>query len=145
MRTNAILVRWKGGWRWVDDVDGPRIETSQGHAGDSAEVVHKANAELDTYKAGQSQLTVGIAPGALTGIIEGDEVHVDGAWQEVEAFAATLNDKTGQWLDVPQFGTVLDEPEQRVDRTLRNIGGLNQGTSHIARPVATFPPPNVRP
>lgn len=150
MRANAILVRWKGGWRWVTDVSGVRIEISQGHAGDSAEVIHKANREVDTYKAGQSQVTVGIDvpagdPVPSVDWIEGDEVHVDGSWQEVEALTCTLDDETGRWVDVPQFGTVLDAPEERIDRTLASIGGLNKGTSHIARPVASLPSPNVKP
>lgn len=146
MRATAILVRWKGGWRWRAAVLPPlRIETSQGHAGDSSEVIRKADAELDTYANGQSQVTLGVAPGSLDGLIEGDEVHADGAWQEIAAFTATLDDSTGRWTDIPQFGTVLDEPEQRISRTLRSIGGLNQGTSHLARPTATIPPPNIRP
>jgi hypothetical protein len=151
VRANAILVRWKGGWRWVDDVVGLRIEISQGHAGDSSEVVRKAQAELDTYSAGQTQVTVGIdvppgGPVPSVDWIEGDEVHVDGAWQEVEALTCSMSDETGRWTDIPQFGTVLDDPEERIARTVRNIGGLNGGTSHVARPVQTIQQqPNVRP
>lgn len=148
MRATAILVRWSGGWRWVedDDPEGPRIETCQGHSGDSREVLRKAQAEVRTYRYGQTQITVGVRPGVLDGIIEGDPVHVDGAWRELEAVTATLDDQTGLWNDVPQFGTVLDDDaEERMDRTLRAIGGLNQGTSHIARPVAPLQQPNVRP
>lgn len=150
MRANAILVRWQGGWRWVTDVSGLRIEIFQGHAGDGAEIVRKGQAELVTFGAGQSQLVVGIdvlptEPVPSVDWIEGDEVHVDGSWQEVEALTCRLDDETGRWVDVPVFGTILDDPPQRIARTLRNIGGLNQGTSHIARPVASLPPPNVRP
>lgn len=151
MRTTAILVRWKGGWRWRAATLPPlRIEVSQGHAGDSSEVIYKADAELDTYANGQSQITLGIkvadgdpVPGLAWA--EGDELLADGSWQEVAALTSTFDDATGQWTDIPQFGTILDEPEQRISRTLRNIGGLNQGTSHLARPTATIPPPNVKP
>lgn len=146
MRATAIWVRWKGGWRYVADGAAPLvIMMAQGHAGDSREVVLKAQAELGTYGAGQTQVTVGVAAGSLDGLVEGDEVFVDGAWQEIEAFAATLNDSTGQWMDVPQFGTVLDEPEERIARTLGALGGLAHGSSHTARPVASISPPNVRP
>lgn len=150
MRANAILVRWQGGWRWVTDVDGLRIEIDQGHAGDSAEVIRKATAELNTYKAGQSQVTVGIdvlpsEPTPSVDWIEGDEVHVDGAWQEVAALSCSFDPETQRWTDVPVFGTRLDDPPQRIARTLRNIPGLNQGTSHTARPVASLPKPNVKP
>lgn len=150
MRANAILVRWQGGWRWVQDVTGLRIEISQGHSGDSSEVLRKADAEVDTYKAGQTEITVGIDPAIGDPVpsldwIEGDELNVDGAWREVEALTSTLDDETGRWTDVPQFGVVLDMPEQRIDRTLGAIGGLNRGTSHLTRPVASIPPPNVKP
>lgn len=151
MRATAILIRWKNGWRWVDaDAQPLRIEISQGHSGDSAEVIHKALAELDTYANGQTEITVGINPAVGDPVpsidwIEGDELHVDGAWREVAALTSTLDDETGRWVDVPQFGVVLDAPEQRIDRTLQNIGGLNKGTSRLTRPVASIPAPNVKP
>jgi len=151
VRTTAILVRWQRGWSWVDINDPDlRIEISQGHSGDGPEIVRKATAELATYGEGQTEITVGIDPDAddpvpLVDYIEGDELHVDGAWRELAAMASTFNDATGQWTDIPQFGTVLDDPELRIDRTFRNLGGLNGGTSHLARPVATVPQPNVKP
>lgn len=150
MRGTAILVRWKGGWRWVIAIADLRIELCQGHAGDSAEVVRKAEAELDTYGDGQSQITVGIDPAQGDPVPGkdwkvGDEVYVDGAWRVVVALANRVDDSTGRITPVPQFGTVLDEPEERIARTLRNIGGLNGGTSHLARPVDSLPPPGVKP
>jgi hypothetical protein len=151
MRATAIWVRWQGGWRYLADAAAPLvIQVSQGHSGDGSEVVRKAEAELNTYGQGQTELTVGIDPAVgdpVPGVdwIEGDEVNVDGAWRETEALTLALDDSTGRWVAVPQFGTVLDVPEQRISRTLRNIGGLNQGTSHLARPVGSIPPPGVRP
>lgn len=150
MRATAVWVRWQGGWAYIDSEVTPGIEMCQGHSGDSAEVVRKAEAELDTYGQGQSEITVGIDvpagdPVPSVDWIEGDEVHVDGAWREVEALTCTMDDETGRWTDVPQFGTVLDDAPERIARTFRNLGGLNGGTSHIARPVATIPPPQVRP
>lgn len=150
MRATAILVRWSGGWRWRASVNTPRIEICQGHAGDGVEVLRKADAELDTYKAGQSELTVGIDPATgdpIPGLDwrEGDEVFVDGSWRVVVALTSTLDDATGRWVSVPQFGTVLDVPQERIARTLRAIGGLNQGTSHIARPIESLRPPGIRP
>jgi hypothetical protein len=149
MRATAILVRWQGGWRWVGDPS-LRIEICQGHAGDSSEVIRKAQQELVTYEDGQTEITVGVDPAAgdpVPGVdwVEGDEVFVDGAWREVEALTLTLDDQTGRWTAVPQFGVVLDMPEQRIDRTLKSIGGLNSGTSHLARPVGSLLPPGVRP
>lgn len=151
MRATAILVRWQGGYRWVASSSAPlRIEIAQGHSGDSAEIVAKATAEVGTYENGQTEITVGVDPPAgdpLWGedVIEGDEVLVDGSFREVEAFTVSIDDATGRKSIVPQFGTVLDEPTERIARTFRNLGGFNGGTSHLARPVATIPPPGVRP
>lgn len=151
MRGTDILVRWQGGWRWVEDDDVPlRIEMCQGHAGDGLEIVRKATAERATYKLGQTQITVGIDPAVgdpVPGVdwIEGDELNADGAWQEVEALACEVDDATGRVIAVPVFGTVIDEPEERVSRTMRSIGGFNGGTSHIARPIASILPPGIRP
>lgn len=152
MRATAILVRWQGGYRWVADSGAPlRIEIAQGHSGDSSEVIAKATAEVNTYSDGQTEITVGVDP--ETGdpvwgedIDVGDEVFVDGGWREIEAYAASVDDDTGRVVGIiPQFGVVLDEPDERIARTFRAIGGLNQGTSHLARPVASVSQPNVRP
>lgn len=152
MRATAILVRYQSGYRWVADATRPlRIEIAQGHSGDSAEVVAKATAELSTYKNGQTEITVGVDPPVGDPVWgedlrEGDEVLVDGSWREIEAYTATIDDDTGRVVGiVPQFGQVLDSPPERISRVFRNIGGLNSGTSHLARPVATIPQPNVKP
>lgn len=148
MRCTAILAR--GQFGWIDrsaSLPALRIETAQGHSGDRDEVIRKVDAELDTYATGQTEITVAVDEGSgpVWGddLIEGDEVLVDGAWREIEAF--TLQKADQRWALVPQFGDVLDAPEDRIRRTLRGIGGLNGGTSRLARPVATIPPPNVRP
>lgn len=151
MRATAILGKDQRGWIWRASVLAPlRIETSQQHSGDRTQVIHKLDAELGTYSAGQTEITVGIDPAEgdpVPGVdwIEGDELNVDGSWREVEAVALTLDDESGRWVPVPQFGSILDEPDQRVDRTLQGIGGMNGGTSHLTRPVSLSPPPNVRP
>jgi hypothetical protein len=152
MRATAILARWQGGWAWAADDSAPlRIEICQGHAGDDGEVLRKTTAELVTYSLGQTQITVGLAQPYPTDPIPGkdwtvgDEVFVDGAWREVEALACQVDDSTGRVTVVPQFGVVLDEPSERIDRTLGSIGGLSGGTSHLARPVDSTSPPNIRP
>lgn len=150
MRATADLVRWQDGWRYIDSGADLGIEIAQGHSGDGPEVIRKAQAELATYGAGQTELTVGIRPLATDPVpgvdwIEGDELHIDGAWREAEALTSTWSDQTDQWDDVPQFGTVLDTPEDRIGQAFKGIGGLNGGTSHLARPVASIPQPNVKP
>lgn len=149
MRANADLVKWQGGWRWVNTAETLRIEMSQGHSGDATDVVRKAEAELETYRDGQAEITVAVDElgGVVWGddLVEGDEVFVDGLWREIEGFTAQRDDATGKWSVVPQFGVILDAPEHRVQRTLRGIGGLNGGTSHLARPVASISPPQVKP
>lgn len=146
MRATAIIGEGSDFDVLVEDETAPiGIVIAQSHSGDVEEVTRKVNAELNTYKNGQTEITVGVAPGSLDGLIEGDEANVDGAWREIEAFTASLDDATGQWTDVPQFGVVLDEPAQRIDRTLGAIGGLNKGTSHLTRPVAQAQSPNNRP
>lgn len=146
MRATAIVGEGSEFDVIVEDEDAPiRIEIAQTHSGDRTEVTRKIQAELSTYKDGQTEITVGVAPGSLDGLIEGDEVNVDGAWREMETFAATLDDATGKWTDVPQFGVVLDEPAKRIDRVHGAIGGLNKGTSHLTRPPLRSEQPNVRP
>lgn len=151
MRVTAILVKWEGGWRWVSDDDAPlRIETQQDHSGDLSEILYKAGQELITYSSGQTELTVGInvADGDPTpgvGWSVGDEVYVDGEWQTVIALTSTLDDQTGLWTDVPQFGVRLDSPDERVVRNFQAVGGVNGGTSHLARPAQVAPGPNLRP
>lgn len=152
MRFTGVWARWQGGWLYIADDDAPVvIQTSQGHSGDRAEVIHKVTAELATYGDGQTEITVGIDPtedDPIPGVDwrEGHEVNVDGhGWVDTEALACFRDDSTGRWRVVPQFGTVLDAPSQRIDRTLRSVGGVNRGTSHLARPTATLPAPNVRP
>lgn len=148
MRANADLVKWQGGWRWVNTAETIRIEMFQTHSGDAAEVLAKATAELETYRDGQTEITVAVdTPGIEWGtdLIEGDEVNVDGAWREIEAYTSQRDNATGKWVDVPQFGVLLDPPEQRIQRTLRGIGGLNGGTSHLTRPASAPQQPNVRP
>lgn len=151
MRATAVLVRWQGGWRWVDDDAAPlRIEVCQGHAGDSAEIVKKAQAELSTYSAGQTEITIGYDPADGDPVLgldfdAADEVMVDGAWREIVVATYAVDDDTGRIVAVPQFGDILDMPDVRIARTLRSIGGLNSGTSHLARPVLSLPPPNNRP
>lgn len=152
MRATAILVRWQGGWKWVVPVSGTRlsIEICEGQSGDSAETIHKARAELRTYQDGQVEMTVGIDPALGDPVpgkdwTAGDQVVIDGGYDEVVALTMTLNDATGRWSAVPQFGTRLDHPDQRIDRTLKSIGGIVGGTSHLARPVAPAQPPGVRP
>lgn len=151
MRATAVLVRWSGGYTWVADETRPlRIEIAQGHSGDSSEVIAKAQAEVTTYKNGQTEITVGIDPPAGDPVWGedldvGDEVFVDGTWREIEAYAVSIDDDTGRKTIVPQFGSVLDAPDERIARTFRNLGGLNAGTSHIARPVASLQQPNVKP
>lgn len=150
MRFTAILVRWQDGWRWVESAEEPRIETCQGHSGDGAEVIHKASAELATYKFGQTEITVGIDPAAgdpVPGMdwTVGDEVEVDGSFREVETLTVTIDDDTGRVSAVPQFGDIIDSPAERVDQNLAAIGGLNKGSTHLGRPVDSLPPPNLKP
>lgn len=151
MRFSADLVRYEGGWQWVVNEAAPlRIETCQGHAGDTAEIIRKAEAELVTYSYGQTEITVGIDPSEvdpIPGIDWGaaDELYVDGDWREAVSLDLKFDDATSRVDAVPQFGTVLDAPAERVDRQLRSLGGLNGGTSHLARPVGEVTPPGVKP
>lgn len=151
MRANQVLVRWQDGWTWVESATFPRIEICQGQAGDSEEVVKKANAELVRYMAGETELTVGLdllPSDPVPGIdwIEGDEVEVgaEGTF-EVEAMTFTMDDATGRVAVVPQFGSVLDASSDRISRSISAIGGLTGGTSRLARPIATLANPNLRP
>lgn len=151
MRATAIL--GEGSEFDVLAVDGTapiRIEIAQSHSGDVEEVQRKVNAELATYKDGQTEITVGIDPAVGDPVPSldwsvGDEVFVDGAWRVVVALTCTLDDESGRWTDVPRFGVVLDQPHERIDRTLAAIGGLNKGTSHLTRPNVQAPQPNLKP
>jgi hypothetical protein len=151
VRATAILARWQGGWRWVDDDEAPlRIEIQQGHSGDDAEMLLKVTAELATYGSGQTQITVGIDPETgdpVPGLDynAGDRATVDGGTRDIEAMACQVDDVTGRVVAVPEFGTILDEPAERISRSIRGIGGLNGGTSKLSRPVASIPPAGVRP
>lgn len=150
MRATAVLAKGEFGWLFVSSDRFPRIEIQQDHAGDRSEVVHKVNQELVTYRDGQSQITVGIdvPPGdPVPGVdwTAGDEVEVDGSFQEVEALTSRWDDVTGRWVDVPQFGSILDEPDERIARNFRSLGGVNGGTSHLARPSGEVPRASNRP
>lgn len=151
MRTNQILVRWQGGWRWVGSANSPRIEVCQGHAGDSDEVIRKAQAELVTYRTGQTELTVALASAESGDPVpgedwkEGDTVEVgDYGDLEVEAITFTLGED-GRVVAVPQFGAILDSSTDRISRSISALGGLTGGTSKTARPVPTVVNPNLRP
>lgn len=152
MRATAGLFRWQQGWHAIDSDEEPGIEICQGHSGDSSEILHKAVAEIATYKFGQTEITVGIdvPPGdPVPGVdwTAGDELDVTGAGSgiECEALTMSLDDQTGRWTDMPQFGAILDAPEKRIDRTLKSIGGITGGTSHLARPVARGQEPGTKP
>lgn len=150
MRLTAVWGKWEGGWIHVASDRTPVIEAQQDHAGDLAEVAHKIEQELYTYRDGQTEISVGVEVpdgGAVPGIdwTAGYEVDVDGATREVEALAMTLRDPAGIWGDVPRFGTILDTPDDRIIRNFRAIGGLNGGTSRLTRPAQIAPPPNLRP
>lgn len=121
------------------------IEIHQTHSGDVAEVTRKCLAELATYKDGQTEITIGVAPGSLDGLIVGNQVHADGHWREIEQIIKVLDDDTGRWTDTPKFGVVLPMPEERIDQTLGAIGGLNKGVSRLTRRPADAHQPNVRP
>lgn len=150
MRGTSILTRSQNGWLWVNGDDDPnRIEMCQGQPGDTDEVVQRATAEIGTYGQGQVQITVGMNPAAgdpIAGVDwkVGDKVYVDGALRVVTALTLTVDDATGRVTPVPQFGTIMDSPSERIDRTIRSIGALSAGTSKIARPVQSLPDPNLR-
>lgn len=141
MRATAFLVRWQGGWVWREYLEAPfRIETCQGQPGDGEEVIARADAEILSYGLGQTEITVGLdlpagfpRPGIDWKV--GDEVFVDGAWREVKSLTYVVDDATGRLNVTPQFGALLDGPEERVDRTIGAIGALSKGTSKQARPV----------
>jgi hypothetical protein len=153
VRATAIWGKYQDGWLYLeDDSSGaePVIMVAQGHAGDRAEVLRKMAAELVTYGQGQVEITAGIDPeptDPVPGVdwIEGDSKTIDGEVREVEALTLTLDDSTGRWIPVPQFGTVLDIPEERIDRSFKNLGGLTGGTSHLTRPIVLMPRPDTRP
>lgn len=150
-RFTDILIDWKGGWRGVRTANVPvRWEVCQTHPGDAAQVLRRARAELVTYGLGQVEHTVGvdIPPGdPIPGIdyLEGSDVDVDGTDLTLEAVTFTLDDDTGRWTDVPQFGSVFDTPQARMARAVGAVGGLTAGTSRLARPRDVTPPPDVRP
>lgn len=152
MRASSNLVKWQDGWYRVegDPGSGPNIEICQAHAGDLGEVINKATAEVETYQAGQQETTAVVDmlstdPVLGVDVVVGDEVFIDGSWQRIVALTFTFDNDTGKMDVVPQFGTILDSPQERLDRTLAAIGGLSKGTSETARPVQTLPLPNLRP
>lgn len=150
MRVTAIWGKGEFGWVYIASDRTPVIQAQQDHAGDLSEVTRKINQELLTYRDGQTEITVGIDPPATDPVptmdwTVGDEVYVDGAWREVVAITSALDNDTGRWVDVPQFGTVLDTPDQRIVQNFRAVGGVNGGTSHLARPAQVAPAPNLRP
>lgn len=150
-RFTDILIDWKGGWRGTRKASADvRWEVCQTHPGDIAQVLRRAHAELLTYGNGQVEHTVGVdipEGDPVPGIdyLEGSRVDVDGSTLTLEAFTFTLDDDTGRWVDVPQFGTVFDTPSDRMARAVGSIGGLTAGTSKLARPRDITPPPDVRP
>lgn len=152
MRATAILVRYEGGWQWVE-MDSPpsiQIETCQGQSGDTREAITKAEAELATYSGGQTEYTAAIDMEAADlkpgeDWFAGDTLTVDGVDLVVQRITYAVDNDTGRINAVPQFGALLDSPVDRVDQTIRSIGALSKGTSKLARPVQGLPNPNLRP
>lgn len=151
MRATVVLIKWQDGYAEAGPANANlRIEIFQGQAGDRDEAILKAEADLGLYGLGQTEITVGAAmletdPVPGVDLIPGNEITVDGADREIETWTMTLDDESNQWVDVPQFGQILDGPTERIDRMIGSYGGLTKGTSKTARPTSSITPWNVRP
>lgn len=140
------LVRHEGGWTEVQngagitalgfDIEGLIVVD---HIPSLPEVLKQAQAQLDLFAVGQTEITVGLADyDDSFGL--GDLVEVDGTERRVMIQTYSRDpDRTGRIIQIPQVGDVIDTPERRWSRSIKKMSnGTLGGTAKIASPIASI-------
>lgn len=150
--TNALLVRWSGGWIERTDATSIAAHTrreallSLGAQQSRDEAARVADRQLDVFKDPRSQVTAGIEPADDTetpyiGFGPGDTVAVPGidGTPTVERVRGInmVEDENGLITFVPELADKIAALEERHEEALKKMeDGTLRGQSVVATPVS---------